>query len=110
VLIVIRAGFKQMGKDDIPPQEVAVPLTFKANNGQIVINRESVRVSPIERPESVAVQVARAGAIRKKIESALPERTVDGAVNLDRGEGKTDLQIVATSIQSLNGWLSVTFR
>lgn len=110
VFVVIRAGFKQQGKEDIPPQEVTVPLSFRAENGQIHVSRDSVRVSPLERPESVAVQVARAGAIRKKIESALPTRTVDGTVQLQRGEGRSDMPIVVTAIDSLNGWLTVSFQ
>ncbi len=107
--LVIRAGFKQKGKEDIPAQEVVVPLTFRVEGEEVVIERGKVKVKPVKRPKSIPKQVARAGAIIKKISSALPTRRLDGNMTLQR-EGKSDFVIALTDIKALNGWLTLAFK
>lgn len=104
--IVIRAGFKQEGKDDIPPQEVTVPLKFQVVGNDVHVERGTIRVSPLQDPESVAVQIARAGAIRKKIENALPPRQLDRTISVKR-PGRSDFAAVITEIKAGNGWIGV---
>ena len=107
--LVIRAGFKQQGKEDIPTQEVTVPLKFSIQGDKVIVERDKIKVKPVKRPESIATQIARAGAIIKKLESALPKREVDGNVNLEQ-EGKTDFVMTVTEIKAVNGWLTVAFK
>jgi len=106
VNLIIRAGFLQEGKEDIPTQEVTVPLHYRVEGDQIVIERGNVKVSPVDRPQSAARQIAHAGVIRKKIQSSIPDRTRDRTVMMER-EGKESLPVYINDIKALNGWVTV---
>ena len=106
VLLVIRTGFQQEGKEDIPIQRITVPLTFWFEADQLIIEPGSVRVNPVRRPESRLKQIARAGVMKKKFAKALPSRAHDRKIALKR-EGKADLVLNVTKISALNGWVTV---
>jgi hypothetical protein len=106
VNLIIRAGFRQEGKEDIPTQEVTVPLHYRVEGDQIVIERGNVKVSPVDRPQSAARQIAHAGVIRKKIQSSIPDRTRERTVMMER-EGKESLPVYINDIKALNGWVTV---
>ncbi|MGE3314741.1 MAG: hypothetical protein AB7O26_06450, partial [Planctomycetaceae bacterium] len=46
VNLIMRAGFKQEGKEDIPTQIVTVPLAISVNGDKILIDRGVVQVAP----------------------------------------------------------------
>lgn len=106
VVLILRAGFRQKGKDDIPLQQVTVPLKFAVDGNQIVATRGTVKVSPVVRPKNLQIQIARAGVIRKKLERALPERRFERTLTLER-KNDPNLQIGLTDINSLDGWLTL---
>jgi hypothetical protein len=108
LLLTIRAGFKQAGKEDIPTQIITVPLTFSVDMKNVVINSGNVSISPVEQPDSAATQIARAGVIKKKIQSALPTREVDRVAEVDHAGRK--IVTAVTRIRALDGWLSITFE
>ncbi|HSG69740.1 MAG TPA: hypothetical protein VLA12_04965, partial [Planctomycetaceae bacterium] len=70
------------------------------------------RVSPVERPENLNVQIARAGIIRKKIGSALPTKELDGNIELEPAEGSEAEPSVLhiREISTLNGWLQLVLE
>jgi len=107
VVLILRAGFRQEGKDDIPPQQVSVPLKFAVDGNQIVATRGTVKVSPVVRPKNLQIQIARAGVIRKKLERALPERRFERKLTVER-KNDPSLVIGLTRINSLDGWLTLT--
>lgn len=108
VILTIRAGLKREGEDDIPVQEIEVPITFTVDGDMIVAeaaDASDIAVRPVERPDSIQVQIARATAIRKKVSDSLPRRELDRAFDVHLNEKQVDLQI--TEIVFLNGWLRV---
>lgn len=100
--IVIRAGFKQDGKEDIPMREVSVPLSFQVQGQQIAIQRGNVIV---EAAEGQGGGISVNAVVRKKIQSVLPDRVVDGKI-----EFKNQDRVVTSYVQNIlmkDGWVSV---
>lgn len=106
VRLILRTGFHQEEKEDIPTQEVTIPLHYRVEGDRIQIERGNVKVSPVKRPQSVARQIAHAGVIRKKIETAIPDRSRDRTVVLKR-ENKPDVVLNVTQIKALDGWVTI---
>lgn len=109
LLLIIRAGFKQPGKADIPAQEITVPVVFKIEGDSVLIERGTVKVRPVERPKNLQIQLARAAAIRRKLESTLPNRKIDRKYQFKR-EGKSEFAIVLEEVKALNGWLTLVYK
>ncbi|MBT5017702.1 MAG: hypothetical protein HON04_03055, partial [Planctomicrobium sp.] len=107
ITISLRAGLKRED-DDIPTQIITIPLIPTIADGKILINRGNVGVKPVERPSSVAEQLARANVMRQKIQSALPEREFDAEFVLEFEGKKIDSSV--TSITAENGWLTLTLQ
>lgn len=112
VILKIRAGLRQEGEEDVPTQEISVPLTFTVQGDKILAESGAARVSPVERPENLQVQIARAGIIRKKISSALPTKELDGNIELTQEEGSEVAPPVlhVREISTLNGWLRLVLE
>jgi len=106
VNLVIRAGIKQEGKEDIPTQIVTVPISLRIDGEKIIIERGNVQVAPAAPPEDTAKQVVRAGVVRKKIEDAIGVRERDRTLKIAR-EGVGDIVVKLAEIKAVNGWLSV---
>jgi hypothetical protein len=105
--IVIRAGLRPVGKDPIPTQVVTVPLTAKVVKDGILLERGTVLVAPAKKPESAAVQIVRAGIMRKKIEDSIPNKTVKKTLDVKTGVGTHPLKLTVTKISAVNGWMTV---
>jgi hypothetical protein len=106
--VTLRAGLRQEGKEDIPTQVITIPLRFSVDTKNVVIEPGAVSVSPIEKAENAAQQLARAGVIKKKIEAAFPRREIDRVATVERGS--TKVNVAVTRIKALDGWLSITFE
>lgn len=104
----LRTGLKQEGKEEIPTQIITIPMTFSVDVKNVVIEPGSVSISPVEKPESAATQIARAGVIKKKVESAFPRREINRVIDTVR-EGKK-IRLAVTRFRALDGWLSITFE
>ncbi len=108
--LIIRAGLKQKeGEEDIPTQEITVPLMFKTEGKNLVVESGQVGVSPIEAPKNATLQIARSGIVRTKIQSALPTRKFDRFVAIDKDVPKP-VTVGVTSIKAAGGWIVVTFE
>ena len=100
--IVIRAGFKQEGKDDIPMREITVPISLEAQGRQIIAKAGQVLVAAAD---GEGGGVATNAVVRKKIQSVLPDRTVDGKIEI-----KTPSKTVVAYVSKLtlvDGWVAV---
>jgi hypothetical protein len=100
IKLVIRAGFKQEGQDDVPTQEITVSLRMAAMQGRMAILRGNVSVAGGGR-------VLRSGAIKQKIEAAIPEMTpLDPQIHIPR-EGRPEVDLTVARISADNGWLTM---
>lgn len=108
VKVILKAGFKQEDKEDIPPQIVTIPLKISIVGKNVVIEQGGVEVAPVAKPESPAKQIARAGVIKRKLETALPRREVDRTYTFDRHNHRVDAAL--TRYRAADGWLALTFE
>jgi hypothetical protein len=110
LLLVIRAGLKQKpGEEDIPTQEITVPLVFRIEGSKLVIESEQVGVSPVEPPANAGLQIARAQVVRAKVQNALPTRAFDRFISIDKNR-QTPIQLGLSQIKLAGGWLSLSFE
>ena len=103
LVLVIRAGFKQEGKEDIPMREIVAPIAFEVKGKEILATRGSVKVIAAD---GAGGGIAINGVIRKKIQSVLPDRTLDAKLEI-KGPNKTVLAYV-TRIKLADGWIAIT--
>ena len=108
--LAIRAGLKQKaGEEDIPTQEITVPLMFSIEGTNLVIESGDIGVAPVDPPANAAIQITRASVVRTKIKNALPTRKFDRFVNIDKNR-QTPIQLGVAQIKSTGGWLSLAFE
>lgn len=101
--IVIRAGFKREGQDDIPTREITVPISFDVEGTKINARRGNVIVAAAE-GQGGGIQIN--AVVRKKIQSVLPDRAVDSKIEL-KAPDKTVVAYV-TKIRLVDGWVAIS--
>ncbi len=104
IRLILRAGFEQEGKENIPLQQVTVPLVYRVEKDHILVERGNVSVAPVEKPQSVSTQIGYAGVIRKKIEKSIANRERERVVTIER-EGKPTVTANVVEVKALSGWL-----
>lgn len=106
--LAIRAGLKQKD-EDIPTQEITVPLMFRIEGTNFVVESGEISVSPVEAPANAGLQIARAGVVRNKVKNALPTRKFDRFINIDKNR-QTPIQLGLAQVKAAGGWLSLSFE
>jgi hypothetical protein len=106
ISLILRAGIKQEGKEDIPTQSITVPLRLSVKGNQILVDRGTVQVAPATANADRATQVVRAGVMRKKLESVITPMALDGIIHVPR-EGRTDADLTISDIKAFGGWLTI---
>ncbi|MDA1013385.1 MAG: hypothetical protein O3A00_02905 [Planctomycetota bacterium] len=106
VRVSIKSAFKQEGKEDIPTQTITIPLGLAVSGKNIQLTRGSVRVA------GSSLNIARTAVIRKKLESAIEDRLIDGVITVpaDEKKGKQELNLLITSISVTDGWITITLQ
>lgn len=105
LVLVMRAGFKQEGKDDIPTREITVPMTIEVKGPKVVVTRGAVRVVAAD---GEGGGIAINGVVRKKIQSALPDREVDSKVELKGPKNTVNTSI--SGIRMIDGWVQISIK
>jgi|HubBroStandDraft_4_1064222.scaffolds.fasta_scaffold25997_2 hypothetical protein len=104
--LVLRAGIKQEGKEDIPTQSITVPLRLTVKGNQVLVDRGTVQVAPATANADRAAQVVRAGVMRKKLETVISPMAIDGVIHVPR-QGKADADLTISDIKAFGGWLTI---
>ncbi len=99
--LTLRTGFKSDDREDIPVSEITVPLNFTVAGPEITVTRGTIAVADVEGDLGIATK----GVIRKKIQDALPDRTVESKFKID-GPKKTVFANV-TKLAVVDGWVIV---
>ncbi|WP_139228169.1 hypothetical protein [Planctomicrobium piriforme] len=108
VTLFIRAGLKRANGDDIPTQIISVPFTPTLQGDKILLTRGNVGVKPVVRPPNVTAQVARAQVMRQKIQTALPEQTVNAVFEVEQ-KGKV-IKLAIVDLTAQGGWLVLALK
>lgn len=106
--LVLKAGLKQKD-EDIPTQEITVPLMFRIEGTNFVVESGEVGVSPVDPPANAGLQIARAGVVRNKIKNALPTRKFDRFASIDKNR-QTPIQVGLSQVKATGGWLTLSFE
>ena len=106
--LALRAGLKQKD-EDIPTQEIIVPLMFRIEGTNFVVESGEIGVSPVEPPANAGLQIARAGVVRSKVKNTLPTRKFDRFVSIDKNL-QTPVQLGLAQVKASGGWLTLTFE
>jgi hypothetical protein len=106
VSLILRAGIKQEGKEDIPTQSITIPLRLTVKGNQVIVDRGTVQVAPATANADRAQQVVRAGVMRKKLESVFKPMALDGVIHVPR-QGKADADLTISDIKAFGGWLTI---
>ena len=106
LVLILRAGIVQEDGEEIPPQIVEVPLNLSVQGNQILIERGTIIVSPVDPPQSRATQIARAGVMRRKLEEAIKGGTRDAVINIDRAD-RSPMTLRVQRIDARGGWLTI---
>ncbi len=109
VTLFIRAGLKRENGEDIPTQIISVPFQPTLQGDKIVLTRGNVGVKPVVRPPSVAAQVARAQVMRQKIQSALPEQSIDRTMEV-RTQNNKIVKLTISDLTAEGGWLVLVIK
>lgn len=109
VTLVFRLGLKPEGSEEIPTQEIAVPIAVSIDGTNVKLEAGQVTVSPVETVKNPVEQRARAAVVTTKIQKALPTRTADRFIGIKRGEG-AEIQVAVTQVKANAGWLSIVFE
>ena len=108
VKFIMRAGLKPQNGDEIPTQIITVPLTFRVEGNQIMMERGNVGVKPIAPPENVGLQVTRARIMIQNIQRAISNKALKA--DFDREiEGKM-VHLSIIGIDARDGWVSIQAR
>jgi hypothetical protein len=99
IKLVLRTGFKQEGKEEIPPMEITVPLTLVVKGDKVVVQPGRIRAPG-------GAQFIRAGVIVKKLESTIQPMPLDGLLHVQR-PGRSDVNLAISDIRAINGWLTL---
>lgn len=100
--LTIKAGFKQEGKDDIPTREITVPISFAVKGKTIVATRGDITVAALDgQGGGIAIN----GVVRKKIQSALPDREFDSKVDLKGPKNTVTTHV--SNIRMVDGWVVI---
>lgn len=106
VSVIMRTGLKREGEEDIDTHILTIPLSFHVEGDKIVMQRsDNVRVVPAP---GVARNIPQQGIMRRNIEDAITERTLDSELKVEQ-EGKT-VVLHINDIQAIDGWVTVSAK
>ena len=108
LVLTIRAGFKQEGKEDIPTQIITLPLKFSVDMQNITVEAADISIEAAVDSDNKPQQLARAGVIRKKLNSAFPKREIDRVHHIK--QKNLNVVTAVTRIRALDCWLAITYE
>ena len=108
VKFIMRAGLKPQNGDEIPTQIITVPLSFRVEGNQVMLERGNVSVKPITPVDNPGLQITRGGVMRQNIQRAMPNKALKGEFDREIQGKMVHLKIIG--IDARDGWLSIQAR
>ena len=104
IVVILRTGVLQDGKDPIPEQIITIPIAMSLQGGKIVLEPGTIGVASKEEADRLK-QITRANQIRRILAKQVIRRELSPTVDLQAAGDKT-LPLTVTMIQLIDGWLS----
>ncbi len=109
VKFIMRAGLIPQNGEEIPPQIITVPMTFRVAGDKILMQRGYVGVKPIDKVDNPSLQMTRARIMIQNIQRAIPEsKTMDAKIDREIDGKMVHLMIIG--IDARDGWVSIQAR
>ena len=105
IVVIVRAGIRQEGEEEIPAQIIRVPIRFSIENDKIVFEADPARVTAVKRVGRTQ-QLPRAVQIRRILEARLPRREFDTRFDVELKD-RDDVQLQVSGMTSSDGWLTI---
>ncbi|MEZ6063662.1 MAG: hypothetical protein R3C19_25210 [Planctomycetaceae bacterium] len=111
VVLMLRMGIRQEGRDDIPEHHIEVPIDVTLQNGKLLLSppteARDIRVAPLGARSLRGV--AQAAQIRRVIRARLPVREINPSMSLKLSDTR-QLSLHLIDIQTADGWLYTDFQ
>ena len=98
VILSLRTGIKQEGREEIPEQNITIPVTLSLQGGMIVVEPGNIAVGGGDKARSVQIKRILARRIKRK--------ELSPTVNL-QAAGDKMLPVTVSRIDLSDGWLTV---
>ena len=112
MVLILRAGIVEEGKDPIPQHRIEVPIGIGVDGGEIVLSPPdrlaAIRTTAMESVPRVR-RAAIANQIRRILMARLPERRVDGMVEVNASDTK-QIKLQTVLLESRDGWLHIQLQ
>jgi len=109
VKMIMRTGLRREGADEIPTQQIEVPLGMSVEGNEIVIKRVgSIAVRPVGPVTNRGEQIVRANVMRSNIARLTPDRRVKATIDMKSGDKTIPLKV--TDVINRDGWVSVVAK
>lgn len=104
IYLILKAGL-QTANETIAPQIIEIPLALDIVDGDLMMNKGRIEVTPFSRPRNRARQIAHAKLIAKKIKQSLPDRRIEGEFDVELESKVVPLRL--RSADAYAGWLTM---
>lgn len=104
IVVVLRTGVLQEGKDAIPEQIITIPIDLSLQGGKVILEPGTIGVASKEETDRLK-QITRANQIRRILAKRVVRSELNGTFDLQAAGDKT-LPLTITMIQLVDGWLS----
>ncbi|MBL8816082.1 MAG: hypothetical protein JNL58_08635 [Planctomyces sp.] len=108
IVLILRTGVQQEGKEEIPEQEITVPIGMSVSAGKLVMEPSEIKVSSREETNR-AKQVTRAAQIRRILNRRIVRREIDATFDL-QAAGDKSLPLTLTLMELADGWLTAEIQ
>ncbi|MCH2200800.1 MAG: hypothetical protein MK102_02435 [Fuerstiella sp.] len=112
IVLVLQLGIEQEGKDSLPKHRIEVPIGLGITGSEIVLlppdKLTDIRTTAMERVSAIR-RAGTANQIRRIIRARLPERKLDGGVDITASSTKT-IRLQTIALSSQDGWLYVELQ
>jgi hypothetical protein len=108
IIMILQAGIRQEGREEIPEQIITIPISMTLENGKVVLDPGTIAVAS-KVAEDRGKQLGRAAQIRRILKRRIIRRELSPTIDLQAAGDKT-LPLTVTGIELIDGWLNARFE
>lgn len=108
VILVLRMGVRQEGREDIPEQIITIPISVSLQNGKVLLEPGNIGVASREEADR-RKQQTRAVQIKRIMSRRIVRKEVSPTIDLEAAGDKT-LPVTITHIELADGWVTAEIQ